>query len=60
MFYSHGTSKSCGVLITLFGKNKICVNSQITGKHGRILTLVVTIDGSEYILGNIHNVNTDS
>ena len=37
-------------LITFFGKNKICVNSQITDKHGRILLLDITIDGSEYIL----------
>ena len=46
VFYSHSTSNSCGVLITLFGKNKICVNSQITDKHGQILILDVTIDGS--------------
>ena len=33
VFYSHGTSNSCGVLITFFEKNKICVNSEITDKH---------------------------
>ena len=50
VFYSHGTSTSCGVLTTFFGKNKICVNSQITDKHGRILVLDVTIDEWKYIL----------
>ena len=60
VFYSHDTSKSCGVLIKLFGKNKICVNSQITGKHRRILILGVTIDRSEYILVNTYNANTES
>ena len=45
-FYSNGTSNSCGVLITFFGKNKTCVNSQITDKHGRIVILDVTIDES--------------
>ena len=37
------------------GKTKISVNSQITDKHGGILILDVTIDGSEYVL-----VNTES
>ena len=60
VFYSHDTSNSCGVLIMLFGKNKICVISQITDKHRRILILDVTIDGSEYILVNIYNANTES
>ena len=45
---------------TFFGKNKICVNSQTTDKHGRILILDVTIDGSEYILVNIYNANIES
>ena len=54
VFYTHVSSNSCGVLITFFGKNKICVNSGITEKHGRILI------GSEYILVNIYNANTDS
>ena len=60
VFYSHGTSNSCGVLITFFGENKICVNSQITDKHGRILIVDITLDGFEYILVNIYNANTES
>ena len=47
------------LLITFFGKNKICVNSHITDKYGRILILNVTIDGSEYILVNIYNARTE-
>ena len=34
----------------IFGKNKICVNSQIADKHGQILILDAMIDGSEYNL----------
>ena len=60
VFYSHGTSNFCDVLITFFGKNKRYVNSQITEKLGRILILDVTIDGTEYILVNIYNANTES
>ena len=47
-------------MITFIGKNKICINSQTTDKHGRILILDVTIDGSEYILVNIYNANIES
>ena len=60
VFYSHGTSNSCGVLITFFGNNKKCVNSQLTDKYGGILILDVTKDGSEYILVNFYNANTES
>ena len=59
-FYSHDTSNSCGVLITFFGKNKICVNSQTTDKHGRVLILDAMIDGSEYILVKIYDANIES
>ena len=59
-FYSHGTFNSCGVLITFFGKNEICVNSQTNDKHRQILILDVAIDESEYILVNIYNENIES
>ena len=32
----------------------------LTGKHGQILILDVTTDGSEYILVNIYNANIKS
>ena len=47
-------------MIPFFGKNKICVNSQITDKYGGILILDVTIDESKYILVNIYNANIES
>ena len=47
-------------MITFFGKNEICVNSQTTDKYGRILILDIAIDGSEYILVNIYNANIES
>ena len=42
-----------------FGRNKIGDDSQITDKHGRLLILDVTIDGSEYILINMYNANRE-
>ena len=47
-------------MITFFGKNKICVNSQTTDKHGRVLILDVMIDASEYTLVNIYDANIES
>ena len=41
-------------------RNKIRDDSQITDKHGRLLNLDVTIDGSEYILINMYNANIES
>ena len=58
--YPLGISNFSQVLITFLGKNKLCINSQITNKYGRILTLDVTIDGSGFILVNIYNANTKS
>ena len=60
VFYSNDTSNSFPVLNTFFGKNKICVNSQVTDKHGQILILHLTIDASKYILVSIYNTNTES
>ena len=47
-------------MITFLGKNKICVNSQITDKHGRTLILGVTIDRPEHIPVNFYNANTET
>ena len=47
-------------MITLFGKNKRSVNSQITDQHGKVLFLDVTKDGSEYVLVIIYNANKES
>ena len=59
VFYSHGTSNSCGVLIAFLGNQKIVVKNQLTDKKGRILILDVDIDDSNYILINIYNPNTE-
>ena len=58
LFFIHTVLLTLVVFDYVLEKNKICVNSQTTDKHGRILILDVTIDGSEYILVNICNANT--
>ena len=57
VFYSHGTSQSCGVFIAYFGNLNFSVNKQVGDKNGRILTLDVNIDEIRYVPDNIYNAN---
>ena len=52
VFFSHGASNSCGVLIAYLGKTSFVLNKQKTDKAGRILILDVTLDADQYILIN--------
>ena len=60
IFFSHGKSNSCGVLIAYFGTGTFTVKKQQTDKEGRILILDVSINDSEYILINLYNANTEN
>ena len=60
IFFSHGKSNSCGVLIAFFGTGTFTVKKQQTDKEGRILILDVSINDSEYILINLYNANTEN
>ena len=59
VFYSYGTSQSCGVLIAYFGNLNFSVNKQVGDKNGRIFILDVNIDGIKYVLVNIYNANNE-
>ena len=59
VFYLHGTSQSCVVLIAYFGNLNFSVNKQVGDKNGRILILDVNIDEIRYVLVNIYNANTE-
>ena len=58
VFYSHGTSESCGVLIAYFGNLNFSVNKQVGDENGYILILDVNIDEIRYVLVSIYNANT--
>ena len=60
IFFSHGKSNSCGILIAFFGTGTFTVKKQQTDKEGRILILDVSINDSEYILINLYNANTEN
>ena len=59
VFFSHGKTNSCRVLIAYFGTEKSTVKKQQTDHSGRILILDVSINDSEYILINLYNANTE-
>ena len=57
VFFSHGKTKSCGVLTAYFGTEKFTAKKQ-TDHGSRILILDVSINDSEYNLINLYDANT--
>ena len=49
LYFSHGKTNSCGVLIAFFGNSNVVVKNQFKDDHGRILILEVTIYATEYL-----------
>ena len=60
LYYSHRKSNSRGVLIGLSGNKTFPVKKHLCDENGRILILERLIDGSEFILINFYNTNTES
>ena len=60
VFYSHGTSQSCGVLIDYFGNLNLLINKQVGDQNGCILILDVNIEKITYVLVGIYNGNTEA
>ena len=59
MHFSHGSSNSCGVLIAFYGNQDITVKKKLSNKKGQLLVLDTRIDGSDFLLINIYNANTE-
>ena len=59
MHFSHGSSNSCGVLITFYGNQDITVKKKLSNKKGRVLALDVRIGDSDFLFINIYNANTE-
>ena len=59
IFFSHGKSILCDVLIAYLGTEKFAVKKQQSDHSGRILILNVSINDFEYILINLYNANTE-
>ena len=58
-YYSHGKTNSCGVLMAIYGNMNICVKNKVNDNDGSVLILKATIDGSDYLLINLYNPNTE-
>ena len=60
VFFSHGTPNSRGVLTAYLGSKSFVVKNKGNDVAGRILILGTSIDGTDYILVNIYNANTET
>ena len=59
IFYSHGTTNSCGVGIAFLGSKSLEVAETKNDVQGRILTLDIKIYDKELLLVNLYNTNTE-
>lgn len=57
IFFSHGTSNSCGVAIGICGKFEYLIKNKITDERGRFLIISLAIGKSDYVLINLYNEN---
>ena len=60
VFYSHGKSNSCSVLICFIGSKRLFIRNKLSDNNGRILILDVDIDDENFILINLYNPNTEA
>ena len=60
IFFSHGTTNSCGVRTGFLGNKKIKCNKIRTDNNGRIIVLGAEIDDEIFLLVSLHNPNTEA
>ena len=60
LFFSHGATSSCYVIIGYLGSNKIKVNRIKNDKQSRILIVDADIDDEIFLLINLYNANTET
>ena len=60
LFFLHGKSNSCGVAIGYCGKEAFKVVNTACDKNGRILILDAELNGTNFLLINFYNSNTES
>ena len=59
VFYSHGKSNSCGVLICFIGPKKFFISNKLSNNDRRVLIFEVDIDDENLFLINLYNLNTE-
>ena len=59
IYYSHGKTNSCDKLIAIYSNLNICIKIKVNNNDTSVLILEATIDGSDYLLINLYNANTE-
>ena len=59
LFFSHGKTNSCGVLIGYYGTKKMEVINKKCGNYGRIMLLKINNEDRLFMLINIYNAITN-
>ena len=60
IFFSHGTTNSCGVMIGFLGNKNLKCSKIRTDSNSRIIVLVAEIDDEVVLLINLYNPNTEA
>ena len=60
LFFLHGKSNSCGVAIGYCGTEDFKVENTACDKNGHILILDAELNGTNFLLINFYNSNTES
>ena len=60
IFFSHGTTNSCGVMIGFLGNKNLKCSKIRTDSNSRIIVLVAEIDDEVILLINLYNPNTEA
>ena len=59
IFYSHGTTNSCGAAIAFLGSKSLEVVETKNDEQGRILIFDIKICDKEVLLVNLYNASTE-
>ena len=60
VFFSHGTTSSCGVMIGYLGNEKFSVNKICKNNNSRVLMIEVEIETETFILLNLYNSKSET
>ena len=60
LFFSHGTTSSCGVMIGYLGSKKFSVNKICKDNNSRVLIIEAEIEAGTFILLNLYNPNSET
>ena len=57
MIFAHGSNRSCGVLVLVKNSLEFELKFTVADENGRYILLDVTVQGSNYIIGNVYAPN---